>query len=102
MHNGDHKSQNQQINVGFQKCLKKIILKTISTVSLNLFDTVLVLVFFLLSHQVSKDIEPVLESLGRVHLPLKHGQRLEGEGQVEDGGGGIDGHVVLVQIPIVI
>ena len=103
MHNGDHKSQNQQINVGFQKCLKsEIILNIILIISLNLFDTVLVLVFFLLSHQVSKDIEPVPESLGRVHLPLEHGQGLESEGQVEERGGGVDGSVVLVQIPVVI
>ena len=45
---------------------------------------------------------PVPHGLGTVHLPLEHGQRLEGEGEVEKRGAGVDGHVVPVQVPVVV
>ena len=46
--------------------------------------------------------KPVPHGLCTVHLPLKHGQRLEGEGEVEKRGAGVDGLVISVQVPIVI
>ena len=60
------------------------------------------MVILLLSHHASQWVELVLHLLGRVHLPIEQGQGLEGDGDVEDGDGGVDRHVVPVQIPVVI
>ena len=60
------------------------------------------MVILLLSHHAGQWVELVLHLLGRVHLQLEEGQGLEGEGDVEEGGGGVDRHVVPVQIPVVI
>ena len=35
-------------------------------------------------------------------MPLEHGEGLEGEGEVEEGRGGVDGGVVPLQVPIVV
>ena len=69
MDDGDDKGEDEQIDVGFQE---------------GLLDPVLILVILLLTHQITENIEPVLQLLGGVHLPLEHGQRLEGDGEVED------------------
>ena len=66
---GDDEGEDEQVDVGLQE---------------GLLDTVLVLVLLLLPHEIAENIEPVLELLGRVHLPLEHGERLEGDGEVED------------------
>ena len=103
MHDGDHKSEHQQVDVGFQECLKicKLDLNYFRDLC-NLFNTVLILVIFLLSHEVPKNIEPVPELLGGVHLPLEHGQGLDGQGNVHHRCGGVDGLVVPVEVPVVI
>ena len=66
---GDDEGEYEQVDVGLQE---------------GLLDTVLVLVLLLLAHQIAENIEPVLELLGRVHLPLEHGEWLEGDGEVQD------------------
>ena len=58
-----------------------------------LLDTVLILVL-LLPHEVAHDVEPVPEGLGRVQLPPEHGQRLEGERQVQQARAAVD-HLVV-------
>ena len=68
MDDGHDKCEDEQVDI----CLKE-----------GLLDAVLVLVVLLLPHQVAEDIESVPELLSGVHLPLKHGQRLERDGQIE-------------------
>ena len=67
---GDDEGEDEEVDVGLQE---------------GLLDAVLVLVLLLLlPHQVAEHVEPVLELLGGVHLPFEHGERLEGDGEVED------------------
>ena len=68
MDDGHDKCEDEQVDI----CLEE-----------GLLDAVLVLVVLLLPHQVAEDIESVPELLSGVHLPLKHGQRLERDGEVE-------------------
>ena len=74
----------------------------IKNTSYDLLVTVLILVFFLLTQQVPKDIKSVFKFLGWVHLPLEHWQGLDSESEVDSVGGGVDGYVVSVEIPVVI
>ena len=44
------------------------------------------LIVLLLAHHAGQHVELVLHGLGRVHLPLEHGERLEGQSQVQQWG----------------
>ena len=45
---------------------------------------------------------PVLHLLRAVHLPLEHGERLEGDGEVQGLDGVVERHVLLVEVPVVV